>query len=693
MALAEQEFAWNSVANNGSLNFLVQQVGLRLYFYDMSYDPLSTGIKTFSVDVSDFTAPDAVDPGSYPVSMSSGKGYLFVVGAKIEPFYVTYDEETDAITATQIYIKIRDFKGLDDGLANDEEPETLTPEHHYNLRNQGWLNPSNDGSGKSVSFFTRSGELSSYNAPDDELIDQYFTEFDRYPANTMQWWLAKKQNPAASVYSEFSAEILGRLSFGNTPSPRGHYIVNAFYIDRSAMSGVEDLDVETESERPPTCAFSNGRVWYALNNTVYFSQTLDAIGKAGNCHQEADPTAEDISDLIDTDGGVIPIPDMGRAVRLFSAGSGMMIFANNGIWFVSGGQGGFSATDFSITKISPIGTESPNSVVEADGQIFWWSKIGIQGMTQKTGIFGPVEGNFDKVNLSEQTIQGYFNDTIPASAKIYVKSVFDPATNVVQWIWSSDAATGIYRYDRVLNFDLTLQAFYPWSVSSDTGRPWLSGIFVTPQTNSATSDESVTVGGEIVVDSLGDTVTTSVTSLSIRRSFIKYICAVPISGVDQYTFALFQNDQFADWEAFDNPGYRYLSFVETGYELLEDAMRKKQTTYVVCYFRRTEQNWISTGDDYEWDKPSSCLFRTKWDFSSSAISGKWSSLIQAYRMNRVPGFDIDDLTFDNGYPVVVTKNKVRGTGRAIQFRFENSEIGKDFDLLGWAVAYSGNTKA
>ena len=46
--------------------------------------------------------------------------------------------------------------------------------------------------------------------------------------------------------------------------------------------------------------------------------------------------------------------------------------------------------------------------------------------------------------------------------------------------------------------------------------------------------------------------------------------------------------------------------------------------------------------------------------------------------------------FNNGFPVVVTKNKIRGAGKALRIRFE-SESGKDFDFLGWAIAFSGNT--
>jgi hypothetical protein len=36
---------------------------------------------------------------------------------------------------------MRDFDGVNDGLAIDQEPSTLSKEHHYNLMNQGWVSP------------------------------------------------------------------------------------------------------------------------------------------------------------------------------------------------------------------------------------------------------------------------------------------------------------------------------------------------------------------------------------------------------------------------------------------------------------------------------------------------------------------------------------------------------------------------
>jgi len=654
-------YRWESVNNDADVNFLVHRIGTSIYFYDLSQSPLSSGLKSFSIDLNLFAAPNQTELNLGEVSMVGGKGYLFVVGEKLEPFLVEYDSGTDSITTQRIYIQMRDFQGVNDGLANDEEPATLTDLHKYNLMNQGWLDPRNDGSGGSVQYFTAFGDVDSYAGPTTAVITSYFTQFAKYPANNKQWWVARNATTGA-----FDAALLGQFFSGTTRTVRGHFVVDAFYKDRSAVSGLTGIPVEAVADRPPTVSFFAGRVWYACNSTVYFSQVLDDKAKAGFCYQEADPTAEDISDLIASDGGVIPIPEMAKAVKLVPMGSGILVFGTNGIWYVSGTQAGFTATDISVSKVNPIGTDSPDSIVEAEGQIFWWSRVGIIGMSQKSGMFGPVEGAFDRTNVSEQTIQSFYNHDIPEAAKRYAKGVYDPATNTVQWLFRSGETPSVYMYDRVLNFDLTLGAFYPWTVS--TAGPYISDIFITQTLNTLVDQEN------------------------IRSSFIKYLCAVPSSGSYKYTFGYFKSSEFADWFTYDSVGTAYMSFVETGYELLEDAMRKKQAPHVFCYFRRTEENFVAEGIDFTTDKPSSCYFQVKWDWASTSASNKWSSKIQVYRHRRLPQFSEDDLTFDTGFPVVVTKNKVRGSGKAIQFRFESDEIGKDFDLLGWAVPFEGNTE-
>lgn len=658
---ATRTYRWEAVNGDANLSFLVHRMGTSIFFYDVSAPALSNGLKPFSIDLTPFLVPNTVGTGKdAEVSMVGGRGYLFVVGAQIEPFLVEYKPATDTITTQRIYIQIRDFKGLNDGLANDQEPTTLSNEHKYNLMNQGWVDPTNTGAGGDVQYFNSFGGIGTYAGNTTQVISDYFTQFNRYPGNNKQWWVARD-----STTGNFDAELLSKFFTGANRAARGHFIVNAFYIDRTAVSGVPGLPVESILDRPNTVSFFGGRVWYAVNSTVYFSQVLDDKAKAGFCYQEADPTSEDISDLVATDGGVIPIPEMAKAVRLVPAAGGLLVFGTNGIWFVSGTSSGFTANDFAVSKINPIGTESPDSIVEAEGQIFWWSRVGIMGLTASPGRSGTDSG-FDRQNVSEQTIQSFYNHQIPEDSKLYAKGIFDPATNTVQWLFRSGDTPSRYMYDRILNMDLTLGAFFPWTIS--TPGPYISDVFTTPKLNPLPQTNA------------------------IRSNFIKYLCAVPDDTGYHYTFGYFNNNNFADWQSFNGVGSGYMSFIESGYELLDDAMRDKQAPYVWCYLRRTEENLIPNGSgDYDLDKPSSCYFQIKWDWSSSSRSNKWSSKVQVYRFTRVPEFDESDLSFDTGYPLVVTKNKVRGTGKSIQFRFESDEIGKDFDLLGWAVPVSGNT--
>lgn len=135
------EFFWRSVDNKANLNFLVMQVGYKVYFFDASVSPLSEGIKSFSLNLLSYKSPTATtnDVRFGRVDFAVGKGYLFVVGDYIDPLSIEYDQDTDTISTLRIIIQTRDFDGVDDGLTNDAEPTYLSNTHHYNLRNQGWV--------------------------------------------------------------------------------------------------------------------------------------------------------------------------------------------------------------------------------------------------------------------------------------------------------------------------------------------------------------------------------------------------------------------------------------------------------------------------------------------------------------------------------------------------------------------------
>lgn len=82
---------------------------------------------------------------------------------------------------------------------------------------------------------------------------------------------------------------------------------------------------------------------------------------------------------------------------------------------------------------------------------------------------------------------------------------------------------------------------------------------------------------------------------------------------------------------------------------------------------------------------SSLLMQARWDWANTSGSNKFSQQVQVYRNTRPNTATIA------GFPVVVTKNKIRGKGRSLQLKF-TSETGKDAELVGWGVWYNKNTR-
>jgi hypothetical protein len=138
-----KEFVWNSVNNDPNVTFLCLQVGSKVHFFRMNNEPLSTQKAAFVLDLAQYKIPMAPlgNFGTEFVDFSAGLGLLFIAHRYMDPVHVEYYPATDTIVAIPIVIQIRDFEGVYDGLANDEEPYNLSPQHHYNLLNQGWVTP------------------------------------------------------------------------------------------------------------------------------------------------------------------------------------------------------------------------------------------------------------------------------------------------------------------------------------------------------------------------------------------------------------------------------------------------------------------------------------------------------------------------------------------------------------------------
>lgn len=364
-------------------------------------------------------------------------------------------------------------------------------------------------------------------------ITYYFQAASKYPNNSEVWWSMKRPpelgtDAPPKLYLEvFDPGLRHQVFFGATPAPRGHYVLDAFHQDRSAVSNVPGLDVVTAgSTRPRAVAFFAGRVFYAgtrsinFNTSIYFSQVLEKPEQVGDCFQLYDPTSETLRDLLPTDGGVIVIPEVATVFHMQTFGNSLLVFADNGVWRISGSEGqGFKANDYAVTKLSGTPTISNLSFVNIEGMPMWWNRSSINMVVVDE------QGNMAVQSITDQTIKTFYMN-IPEQSKLFAKGTYDPLGREVQYLYrseSTDDATQRFNYDRVLVMDVLTQAFEPWEVSNP--RIELLGLFAI--SGEAVSQEVVDVfvgADEVLADT--DEVISLIENRSIVESHVKYVVNV-----------------------------------------------------------------------------------------------------------------------------------------------------------------------
>ena len=651
------EYVWKGVAGSGTLVYVVVQVGEVLYFYEEDAEgPLSPGMEAFTVDLTDYQAGGAPSPKSEPCQFDTAKGLLFVTHPFCSPLRIQFNSSGPSITITEIEVEIRDF----DGLASTATYATFSTRptstraalddfDEYNLLNRGW------GSSVKIQGGTTSVAL-----------DYWDTSETTMPALNEYWWYY------LDAEEELNTTMFDTEGTPNTKVTAGSYILKAFLQERdvaSGIAGLSDDDITSSYFRPKCVAFYAGRVFYAgvdyqgYNTNIYYSQILEDVAQSGYCYQVNDPTARTNRDLLDTDGGVITIPNIASVVKLFVYGNKLLIFCTNGIWAVSGsndGGGGFSAKDYSVKKLSSVGAVGPFSFVDVDGSPLWWNYEGIWAIT-------PGETGDDGVqSITRETIQTFFNE-IPTLNKYYAKGAFDRNNQVVRWIFRSSGASGDIdnqmNYDRVLSFNLKKGAFYPWTIDTSSGI-FVNGVINSRGVSSEFEQENVTSSGDLVLDPSGEVVTAYMSVSESKPSIFKYFTTELTSGTTfAGTWSTVSASSYRDWAAASSSdGVSYESYLISGYNITGQAQRFMQTNYVVAYLGNFPD--------------SSCLFQNYWDFASTQDSPRVSVAQQIYRTKlRVN--------------TQQARIKVRGKGRSVQFSFK-SEEGKPFFLHGWSTYITQN---
>ena len=669
---------WVNVAGGGDRIFIVVQVGHILYFYnETSGESLSSNKKNFTVDLSTLAIVGSPDVSTESCEFASGNGYLFVTHPYCDPFYITYDSVGDTISTNTITVQIRDFEGVDDGLGPRERPASLSNEHRYNLYNQGWFKNVRDTAAVVSNPVTKWGAA--------------FTDF---PSNADVWWLYKSTNDNVDFATKIYNEIVGQ-----SEAPKGYFILNAFNQDRTQT--VTDLNDEGSTVptvtsvtssyfRPRATSFFAGRVWYAganfgeFSNKVYFSQIVEKPDQIGRCYQNQDPTNEDFSDLLATDGGVVSILEAGTVYKLFATQKSILVFASNGVWSISGTDTtAFKATEYSVTKVSGLTTKTGNSFVDVQGFPAWWNEEGINFVTSDD------LGQFKVNSITDTTIKTFYNE-IPTISKRYSRGAYDPINKIVQWVYSTNPSASndtLFNYNRILSFNILTGSFYVWepgsvpnvyingivtssSISKDSvsmietvtdslGNPVLDLLGNPVTTLITTVIEAVTdINGDIVVDQFGAEVTTLVNTGSDVSSGFKYITTKRKSGTDyELTFSEEYVTLNRDWQTIGD-GVSYNSFYTCGYQLHTDAQRFGQTNYIIVY-----SNVVSD---------ASAFIKVIWDFGK--VTG---AVNQIYRIGLNLG-------------ITQTKIMLRGRGRVFQFEV-TSDGDKPFETIGWSVFETQNT--
>jgi hypothetical protein len=641
---------WDNVAGQAGLEFIVVQNGSTLYFYNISSEPYSDNQKSFSVNMSTFEQSGSAGAGTAKVQVASINGDLVVVSEAINPFYITYDPQTDTITTDQIIPRTRDFEWQGDTSTYSTEEASPSDARTYDTTNAGWTG-----------------------AKGTAALTAYESANSAYPPLTHPWYSGKNSD------GNFSESEWRKVYSGTSLTGNGHFILDFFNKVRVGLT------TETESTRFKTVAAFSGRVFYAgltsskNGGRILFSKQLDNITEAGRCYQQNDPTSEEISDLLDTDGGVILLPDAYNIQKLHVFGPTLFVFAENGVWQISGVDNVFRATEYSISKVTQIGINNASTFVSVEGVPMWWSKHGIH-----TVSFDEVSGKGQEQNLSISTIQKFF-DKIDGNAKDRCVATYDATNKRAHWFYPNNGEGVFNKKNRVLTLDISIQAFYPWEVSDSTpntdyiiGAQYLQGFgsdFVDFDVYTAAGDDVVTSSGD-------DVVINKLSQLAQADSSIGLM--IFDAATSKMTMGFFQGTDFLDWG-----DANYSSYAEAGYDFLGDLVLKKNAPYIQVYLRPTETGFVGSDElGYNPVRESSLLVSSYWDFRNNTSSTPQ----QAYRLKYVPVVNESALnTWDYPENVVTTRLKMRGHGRSMRLRFE-SEQGKDFVLLGFGIISAANQR-
>lgn len=669
-------YRWDNAGGETDRSILVVQYGRRLVFFRLDGTAISSNY---------FYGYDFAGVGNdAKFSFATVDGALVVVnGDKI--IYIFEYTYPSSITVTQKRLKVRDLFGVEDIWLDTDttrdngvliRPAALESNHLYNLRNQSWAVP-------------------RLNANTEDRVDPITAFFDAttgYPSNGDTVTESLYADPADTdnrTVDRFFPLNLYHNPIGSARAAQGYFVIDALDRGPSRVSEMlandnrfPDLDhhltsLPEDSTKTGAVAIAEfaGRIWYAgfsgenvsgdshspkMSSYLLFSRVVDNINDINLCYQDGDPTSKFNADIVDTDGGFIRFNEAYGIHKLISLGSSLFVIASNGIWRVHGGSdNGFTATTYIVERITDRGCDSPESIVKVDNTFMYWGDDSIYHVTPDQF------GNYQAQNITFGRIQRFYN-SLSQEVKRGAHGVLDSYEKKVRWVFHNRSTNTDATRELVLDLQIGSYSTNTFGKLNGNRMPKVIAMYTGRPYSTSTG-----LGSEYKYQDVNTT---------LKEAGYIVMMTADGSGAT-FAFATYRDKTFRDFKSMDGVGVDAEAFLITSYLSGEDFQRDKQVTYMTTHLRRTETGYNS---DMSKINTSSCIVQARWGWSNNDQSGKWGREFQAYRYRQLwlpqnSGSDVN-----NGFDVISTKSKLRGSGKVLSLKFR-TEPDKDLHIYGWSL--------
>lgn len=682
---------FSTLSSSGVLEkYVFAHVGMNIYIYKyediLSLREVSTPFQKFDLD--GFMNPKGA---FHKTLFIQDKDKFFMINKFADVGFFSLDMDTNAFQYAAINITIRDITGASpkvDAFVNSGGDYYQCIKNHVsqdeNKPGEGelwrdfWIHRGVEFDGKLP--WKKYGTITESEPVLDEFGNPVLDEYGNpvfYRNPTLRKIIKKAfGKTSAEAYIKYR-----EIAKGNYSSNVVDYIYNIYGIDDEALA----------KPRFSTGCFASGRLWLsgidAKPNTILFSQTIRDDRHYGRMYQEADPLNRDDNEIVDTDGGTITLAGAEQILSIAAFKAGVIVFANNGVWYVFGSNNSFKANDFSVVKISGNGIVGEQAWCIAEELLIYFGENDVYAISPKAAddLGTPATKSIGTKIIS-------FYNTIPLYEKASGKAVYNTSTKRISFTcnfqnqaWS--VQRNVYKQNcqtrDILIFDLRLQAWYKYSLEADeTGDKVAIGDMIVIQEGSF-AELFVVDNGDVLIESEDGSPVTA-TGDAFKETSLTNLCVFfkknDAHGID-FAFGTLEGSTLRDFSLSEEDSSTVHAHLYTSHQVLGDVIHSKMVPYLTTIFKRVETGVLDedTGLDVN---PGGCFLRVSWDWAVDASSSYFGSPFQTYIPYKYSQAFMDGRL--PGVEVVTTKHRLRGFGDAFQLRYESDED-KDFHLYGWQL--------